>query len=388
MTNLRHLQLDHNLISDMSALRNLTNLKHLDASDNTLPDLSSLKDLKQLVWLDLDTNKGLDISALEDLTNLRHLDLHDNELSDLSALRDLTKLTSLDLDDNAISDISPITGLTNLNVLDLSGNQISDVSPLRNLTNLKILNLNNNHISDFSPIAGLIGNLEKYSNRNQKTPPLNADVNRDSVVDVIDLVLVALNYRNPDFAGSADSNVYPDVNSDRVVDIKDILAVAAEIDATAAAPILRKNAREIHNLTARNLKQWIQLAKQLDMEEPHSQKGITVLERLLEALTSTERLPQETALLANYPNPFNPETWIPYQLMEPAAPHISIYAADGKLVRTLVLGYSAAGVYHSKFRAAYWDGKNELGESVASGVYFYTLTAGDFTATRKMIIQK
>ena len=388
LTNLIHLQLDHNLISDVSALRNLTNLKHLDASDNKLPDLSPLKDLEKLVWLDLDTNAGLDISTLKDLTNLRHLDLHDNELSDLSVLRNLTKLISLDLDDNAISDISPLTGLTNLNVLDLSGNQISDVSPLKNLTNLKTLNLNNNQIADFSPIAGLIGNLEKYSNRNQTTPALNADVNRDSIVNVTDLVLVALNYRNPDFAASADFDVYPDVNSDGVVDIKDILDVAAEIDATVAAPALRKNSREIHNLTARNLKQWIRLAKQLDMEKSHSQKGITVLERLLEALISTERLPQETALLANYPNPFNPETWIPYQLAEPAAVSVSIYAADGKLVRTLVLGYSAVGVYHSKSRAAYWDGKNELGESVASGVYFYALTAGDFTATRKMIIEK
>ena len=97
-------------------------------------------------------------------------------------------------------------------------------------------------------------------------------------------------------------------------------------------------------------------------------------------------LPKETVLLSNYPNPFNPETWIPYQLAKPAKVTVSIYATDGTLVRTLALGYQPAGVYHDKSRAAYWDGKNELGESVASGVYFYTLTAGDFTATRKMLI--
>ena len=67
---------------------------------------------------------------------------------------------------------------------------------------------------------------------------------------------------------------------------------------------------------------------------------------------------------------------------------ISIYADDGKLIRTLALGHQAAGVYHNRSRAAYWDGKNEIGESFASGVYFYTLTAGDFTATRKMLIMK
>ncbi len=99
-------------------------------------------------------------------------------------------------------------------------------------------------------------------------------------------------------------------------------------------------------------------------------------------------LPDETALLANYPNPFNPETWIPYQLAEAGEVTFHIYAANGALVRTLDLGHQAAGLYQYRSRAAYWDSKNEVGEPVASGVYFYTLTAGDFTATRKMLIRK
>ena len=99
-------------------------------------------------------------------------------------------------------------------------------------------------------------------------------------------------------------------------------------------------------------------------------------------------LPAETSLLPNYPNPFNPETWIPYQLAKPADVNVSIYATDGKLVRTLALGHKQAGIHQNKSRAAYWDGKNAQGEPVASGIYFYTLTAGDFTATRKMLIKK
>ena len=95
-----------------------------------------------------------------------------------------------------------------------------------------------------------------------------------------------------------------------------------------------------------------------------------------------------TALLSNYPNPFNPETWIPYQLSEAAEVTVTIHASDGKLVRTLELGQVPAGVYSEKDRAAYWDGQNEQGEPVASGVYFYTLTAGEFKATRKMVIRK
>ena len=105
-------------------------------------------------------------------------------------------------------------------------------------------------------------------------------------------------------------------------------------------------------------------------------------------LGSGEVLPKTTALLANYPNPFNPETWIPYQLSKPAKVSISIHSVDGKLIRTLELGRLSAGIYHNKSHAAYWDGRNEFGEPIASGIYFYTLTAGDFTASRKMLIRK
>ena len=97
---------------------------------------------------------------------------------------------------------------------------------------------------------------------------------------------------------------------------------------------------------------------------------------------------KEDMLAANFPNPFNPETWIPYQLATDAVVTLTIHALDGQLVRRLGLGYQPAGTYYSRSRAAYWDGKNDFGEQVASGVYFYTLTARDFTATRKMLIRK
>ena len=106
------------------------------------------------------------------------------------------------------------------------------------------------------------------------------------------------------------------------------------------------------------------------------------------ANNSQPAIPDTTSLLANYPNPFNPETWIPYQLAKSADVTVTIYAVNGEMVRRLELGYQAAGVYQSRSRAAYWDGRNALGESVASGVYFYVLTTGDFSATRKMLILK
>ena len=98
--------------------------------------------------------------------------------------------------------------------------------------------------------------------------------------------------------------------------------------------------------------------------------------------------PNQNLLLQNYPNPFNPETWIPYQLSEDSPVSISIYDTTGKLVRTLSLGYQSAGFYNSREYAAYWDGRNVLGERVASGIYFYQLTTPSFQQTRRLVILK
>ena len=109
---------------------------------------------------------------------------------------------------------------------------------------------------------------------------------------------------------------------------------------------------------------------------------------LSEVWQELSQVPSETALLRNYPNPFNPETWIPYHLAEPAEATLTLYDIKGTPVRRLDLGHQMAGYYANRNRAAYWDGKNERGEWVGSGVYFYQLTAGDFSAMRKMVILK
>ena len=208
------------------------------------------------------------------------------------------------------------------------------------------------------------------------TPPehLAEDVNNDSVVNIQDLVLVASNL------GKTGQNA-ADVNGDGVVNIQDLVLVAGALGSSAAAPPL--NSQSLSTLTATDVKGWLTQARQLNLTNATSQRGILFLEQLLTVLT-----PKETALLHNYPNPFNPETWIPYDLAKDAEVTLHIYAVNGTLVRTLALGHQAAGVYQNRSRAAYWDGKNEFGEKVASGLYFYTLTAGDFTATRKMLIRK
>ena len=120
----------------------------------------------------------------------------------------------------------------------------------------------------------------------------------------------------------------------------------------------------------------------------HPRSTVAAAPSLDLTVDSIESLPARSELFSNYPNPFNPETWIPYQLAESTEVTVDIYAADGQLVRTLSLGHQAAGVYRSRSRAAYWDGRNDVGEYVASGIYFYALKAGEFAATRKMLIVK
>ena len=198
------------------------------------------------------------------------------------------------------------------------------------------------------------------------------DINRDGQVTILDLILVSqqLGKRVP--AGSP-----VDVNGDGVVTILDLIFVSGQIGNPAAPAVAAES------VDAAMIEAWIAQAR-LEDDGSHSFKqGIENLQNLLASL-----IPEETALLANYPNPFNPETWIPYQLAESAEVTLTIYDMNGQVVQRLALGHQAAGMYRSRSRAAYWDGRNQLGESIASGLYFYTLTADDFTATRRMLILK
>ena len=97
---------------------------------------------------------------------------------------------------------------------------------------------------------------------------------------------------------------------------------------------------------------------------------------------------KRTSLMQNFPNPFNPETWIPYYLVEATTVTVRIYNVKGELIRSINVGKQAAGAYTNRQRAVYWDGKDDTGQSVASGVYFYQLLADDFSETRRMVVMK
>ena len=205
------------------------------------------------------------------------------------------------------------------------------------------------------------------------------DVNRDGQVSILDMVLVAQRLGKTVPSGSE-----VDMNGDGIVNILDLILVAQNMGksvVSASPSILAMD--DIDGLDPAVIRWWIERAQVENDGSIAFQEGIANLQRLLASL-----IPEETVLLANYPNPFNPETWIPYHLADPSDVQIAIYDTRGVLVHQLNLGHQREGYYTSRSRAAYWDGRNAVGERVASGIYFYVLTVGDFTATRKMLIRK
>ncbi|RKU36051.1 hypothetical protein C6496_14260 [Candidatus Poribacteria bacterium] len=205
------------------------------------------------------------------------------------------------------------------------------------------------------------------------------DVNRDGQVSILDMVLVARQLGETVPPHSA-----VDVNGDGVISILDLILVASHLgEATLAAAPSVLTLEGIHGLDAATIQAWtVQAALENDGSIAF-QRGIANLQRLLASL-----IPEKTALLANYPNPFNPETWIPYHLATDTHVEIRIYDTRGSLVRSLALGYQRAGIYTGRGRAAYWDGRNDVGERVASGIYFYQLKADNLSFLRKMVILK
>ena len=200
------------------------------------------------------------------------------------------------------------------------------------------------------------------------------DVNGDGAVDIEDAALVA---------GAFGTNTAKyDVNGDGSVDVADLLLIITNRQEAAGAPSvvgMKFTAAQIDRIEAQ-----VALLAATNDRSPAVMQTLAYLRNLIAVAR-----PEKTQLLANYPNPFNPETWIPYRLAaETSNVTLTIYDINGQVVRRLALGHQAAGIYQSRSRAAYWDGKNAFGEPVASGLYFYTLSAGDFTATRKMLIRK
>ena len=224
--------------------------------------------------------------------------------------------------------------------------------------------------------AGWQAALPANQERNFATMFLPWDVNNDGVVDVQDLLLVANSFE-------ADTLEYPkvDVNKDGSVDIIDLLFVASHLGESSNPAAPKSISMPLQHVD--RIEQLLRAARLADDGTNLFRQGIANLEVLIDSAA-----PVKTVLLPNYPNPFNPETWIPYDLAQATDVSITIYNLKGESVKRLKLGFQAAGTYRTQARAAYWDGCNTVGEPVASGVYFYTLQTDQVRVSRKMVIAK
>ena len=200
------------------------------------------------------------------------------------------------------------------------------------------------------------------------------DVNKDGTVDNTDAGLVI------DALGT--SNAAYDVNGDGAVNFLDVVLVFDNRDDNVAgAPTLV--GMKLTAIQIDRIQEQIDLLIAINDRSPAAMWTLIYLQQLL----VTAR-PEKTQLLANYPNPFNPETWIPYELATDTNVRLTIYNTQGVVIRTLQFGHQSAGYYTGRDRAAYWDGRNALGEQVASGLYFYQLETDEMSLMRKMVILK
>ena len=440
LTNLRTLYLGWTGVSDVSSLASLTNLELLNLNGTGVSDVSALARLTNLEWLWLRSTGVSDVSALARLTNLEWLHLGNTAVSDVSPLLGLSlpgvswDSIGLDLAGCPLSYASihmhiPALQAKGIGVefdnvahpalLKVSGNRQegAGATALPNPFVVEAMNGRGKPMVGKTVQFDILGGGGRLSAKTVETdargkarvtltlgnsqgvnkvkatsediqswvlftavatedaPQLVADVNGDGVTNLADLAIVA------QAMGKPVENPRADVNGDGVVDGEDFALVAAHLgEGEAVAP---SQAALPAGLTLEKVEWALNLLHAENTGSPAFRRGIAKLEGFLALL-----VPDKTVLLANYPNPFNPETWIPYQLSEPAEVTVTIYAANGAVVRRLDLGHRRAGSYDSRHRAAYWDGRNAQGEPVASGVYFYTLQAGEFSATRKMVIRK
>ena len=210
----------------------------------------------------------------------------------------------------------------------------------------------------------------------------NPDANLDGRVNILDLITVAqsLGQQPP-------SNALADTNKDGAVNILDLVFVAEHLSQNAAAPSQLALIKSIPS----SAKEVIAAQRALSELEgiPNKSHGVqSAIELLRHYLAIADQNVRETKLLPNYPNPFNPDTWIPYQLSEGSRVAVKIYDVTGSLVRTIEVGHKPVGYYLTRERAVYWDGRNQNREPVSSGVYFYTLSTDTYTQTRRMVIVK
>ena len=400
LTELRTLDLDNTSLDPLPAgiFDELTALTHLYLDNNGLGSLPSgiFEGLTALETLDLHNNNFISLPSdvFDGLTALTDLNLSYNDLNSLLAdvFEGLTALEDLDLENNDLSSLPEgiFVGLTSLERLYIEENTV-DPLPLT----VSLEKVGENQVKAVAPTGAPFnivfsptitnGSLEDdattltISTGSSESDPVTV-IQTPGSTDAVTVDISALpSPPTSSFGGDPDHNGY-------------VLSKPADlplevIGAGNGAPALGMT----HLIDSEVLKSLdpVAVAAQLAILRAKSDGSLKYLRAiaLLESVLASMR-PEITLLLANYPNPFNPETWIPYHLANAGDVVITIYDMRGTVVRRLDLGHQLVGYYTSRVRAAYWDGRNDFGERVASGVYFYQLQTDDQYLLRKMLVLK
>ena len=441
LTQLRRLYLSNNQINDIIPLAELTELTQLLLYKNQISDITSLTALSQLERLLLEDNQITDVTSLVRLVNLRILNLRNNPILNTTALRPLLQKNSdlrLDIDipqtTPVVQDINPKPPLMywintkNRTLHRVVDGKVENLLPdVQNATGFAV-DAVNSKLYWTEKTGKRTGKIQRANLdgtnvqliKNLTSVPLGITLN--TVRGKLYLLnswgkLQRLNFDGTNFQPNlirgleSPEDIALDVEGGKVYWTEKAKSIRrANLDGSEVETFV-DNLGTLGDITVTSGKiYWTERVDGSAGKIQRANLNGSNIENLVVGLEGTPAnivlsttptdtaiaatpaavvvIPVETRLHHNYPNPFNPETWIPYQLAKPADVKLHIYAVDGTLVRTLVLGHQAAGMYQSRSHAAYWDGKNEFGEKVASGVYFYTLTANDFSATRKMLILK
>ncbi len=401
LTALTHLELDGNKFTSLPSgiFDELTALAHLELDRNEFTSLLSgiFDNLTALTHLELDGNKftSLPSGIFDELTALAHLELDGNKFTSLPSgiFDNLTALTWLNVADNGLSSLTDgiFDQLTQLTDLYMGTNKLSSVPSgiFDQLSSLTILRLDNNHFSSL-PDGIFIGltSLDTFFIREQTdsngnaVPALSLSLELEKVADGMFKAVAP--------AGAPyNIKIYLTLKDGVISGGQDYITIPKGSVESDTATVTRSpsDSTNVVNVSIDRVNEPPNIHDGYSVSYDNTQV-LAVIPAVNGAPNSTVEIPDVTNLLPNYPNPFNPETWIPYQLSKSADVTFTIYNMRGIVVRELALGHKSAGYYTSKNRAAYWNGRNNLGEKVAAGMYFSTLKAGDYTATRKMLIRK
>ena len=426
LSNLESIDLTSNSLTTLpeDIFDGLSNLKSINLTGSwftTLPEdiFDGLSNLERLnFWLNKFTTLPEDL--FDGLSNLKYLNLSSNRFTSLpeDIFDGLTKLETLDLASSRFTSLPEdvFDGLTALKVLNLGADRLTTLPSdiFDGLSNLVCLELWSNNLGSLP--SDVFAGLSKLEKLDMQTHEL------DTLPDGIFAGLTSLKELNvdPDYVDRLYFRFSMTLTKTGTGKFKAKFPKGVTYDITI--PLIVENGSITGGVSSVTLSTGSTESAELTVTRTAGRTGtvtvtigldrlqippayhygyyllrsndlpLTVIDAVGGAPTTmnndTVPTPKVTALLANYPNPFNPETWIPYQLARQSSVSITIYDIRGNVVRQLDIGHQKVGFYTSRSRAAYWDGRNAVGERVANGVYFYLLKAGDYAATRKMLIVK